>query len=112
MKLNCEDHEDISVMNIKGELIADEIERFRKTVQDRLDGGQVRDFVLDCSEMDFIDSQGLESFIWLQDQCAERLGQVRLAGCTDNVLTIFRLTRLAPRFDCHDDIDTAVKSLR
>ncbi|MFW6059163.1 MAG: STAS domain-containing protein [Phycisphaeraceae bacterium] len=112
MKLACEDYDDISVMSIKGELVADEIERFRKTVQQRFEQSRVRDFVLDCNEMDFIDSQGLESLLWLQDQCADRLGQIRLAGCHDNIRTIFRMTRLAPRFDCHDDVDAALKSLR
>ena len=112
MKISCEDYDQISVMSIKGELNADEVERFHKTAQERLAGEQVRDFVLDCEQMEFIDSQGIEALLWLQDQCAERLGQVRLACCDENVRTILELTRLAPRFACHDDIDGAVKSLR
>ncbi len=112
MKLACENYETICVMSIKGELIADDIENFHKAVQQRLEGDQVRDFVLDCAEMDFIDSKGLEALLWLQDQTAERLGQTRMVGCQANVRTILELTRLALRFDRHDEIDQAVKSLR
>lgn len=112
MKLMYEDYDDISVMSVKGELVADDVERFRKTVQQRFEESQIRDFVLDCAGLDFLDSQGIEALLWLQDQCADRLGQVRLAACPENVRTILHMTRLAPRFDCHDDIDAAVKSLR
>ena len=110
MKLQCEDHDRHTVMSIKGELIADDIDRLRREVLERLES-RVHDFVLDLSAMEFIDSNGLETLMWMQDQCADRLGQVRLAACRDNVQKILEITRLAARFDRHDDVDSAVKGL-
>lgn len=74
-------------------------------------GDKTRDFVLDMSSVQFIDSQGLESLLWLQDQCLEKLGQVRLAGCPDNVSTILRITRLNDTLQSHSNIENAIRSL-
>ena len=56
--------------------------------------------------------RGLETLLWLQDQCLENLGQVRLAGCPDNVQTILRITRLQEALIACNDIQTAVESLQ
>ena len=59
-----------------------------------------------------MDSAALETLLWLQDQSAQRLGQVRLAQLSENVAAILHLTRLDKRFDTHGDVESAVKSLR
>jgi len=111
MKLSHEDYDQLTVLAVRGELEGDEADRFRKAALERMDA-KVRDFVLDLGEMEHIDSQGLEALLWLQDQCAENLGQVRLACPKPHVRTILHMTRLAGRFDTHDDVDTAIHSLR
>ncbi len=111
MKIHHEDYDQLTVIKIKGDLISDETDRLRRIAVERMDE-RIRDFVLDLSEMEFVDSKGLETLIWLQDQSADRLGQIRLAACQETVLKILEITRLASRFDCHDEIDAAVKSLR
>lgn len=111
MKLTHEDYDHMTVMTLRGDLTADGAEEFRKATMARLNA-QVRDFVLDVSGVEFVDSKGLEAFLWLQDQAGERLGQIRFAAVHENVKKIFELTRLAPRLDCHGDVDAAVKSLR
>ncbi|MAE62993.1 MAG: hypothetical protein CMJ18_01870 [Phycisphaeraceae bacterium] len=110
MKLTHEDHGQMTVMLIRGELTADQSEQFHKDVLERI-AEQVRDFVLDIGEMDYIDSKGLEAFVWPQDHVADQLGQVHLARMTDNVRKIFEITRLLSRFDCHDDVESAVEIL-
>ena len=111
MKVSFEDYDQLTVMAIKGEMLAEDIDRFRKDSIDRMNSG-IRDFVIDMANLEFIDSKGLETLLWLQDQCAERLGQVRLSGLRDNIRQIMTMTRLSPRFDCHEGIDAAIKSLR
>jgi anti-anti-sigma factor len=111
MKITHEDYDQLSVLTIQGDLTADQIDLFRKTVDDRMNAN-TRDFVLDVQAMEFIDSRGLEAILWLQEQTGEKLGQVRLAGLTDNVSTILELTRLTPMLDCHASVELAVKSLR
>lgn len=111
MKLSHEDYDELTVMAVKGELEGEETDRFRKAVLERMEA-KVRDFVLDLAELEHIDSGGLETLLWLQDQCAEQLGQVRLAACQEHVTQILQMTRLASRFDAHADVDSAIKSLR
>lgn len=110
MKIAHEDREQLSVMSLKGDLVGEEANRFRRATIERMDA-EARDFVIDLGAMDAIDSQGLEALLWLQDRCAERLGQVRLAACRAHVLTILEMTRLAGRLETHDDTDAAIRSL-
>jgi anti-sigma B factor antagonist len=111
MKLTHEDYEHVTVMTLKGDLTADHVDKLRQLALERIDK-QVRDFVLDITEVEFVDSKGLETLLWLQERCGEHLGQLRLAGATANVDKILGFTRLSPRFDRHPDVQTAVKSLR
>jgi anti-sigma B factor antagonist len=111
MKLSHEDYDHLTVLALHGDFTADDVDAFRQGVGERM-GRQVRDFVLDVREVEFIDSRGLETLLWLQEQCGEKLGQVRLAGATPNLEKILQVTRLAPRFDRHPGVDAAIKSLR
>lgn len=110
MKISCQDKGPVTILSISGDLSVDEAARFQRDTLQRLDQN-VRDFVLDLESLDFIDSRGLESLLWLQDKCSELLGQVRLAACPDHIQKVLEVTRLNSRFDCHPDVDSAVQSL-
>jgi len=110
MKITCQHHDQQAILTLRGELTIDEVDQFRKAMLDHMDN-KTRDFVLDMSQAQFIDSQGLESLLWLQDQCLERLGQIRLAACPDNIKTILRITRLSDAIQSHENIPDAIKSL-
>jgi anti-sigma B factor antagonist len=111
MKLSYEDHNTVTVLTISGELTADQSDTFRRACQDRLDSG-IRDVVLDVEYLTLIDSAGLELLLALMDEVADRGGQVRLVNPDDTVRKILQLTRLDRRFNIHDSIESAAKSLR
>lgn len=111
MKLNHEQFDQITVVKLAGELTADDVEPLRRMVNERL-AEQTRDFVLDLSETEFVDSRGLETLLWIGEQAGERLGQLRLLSPNDNVRTILHVTRLSPSFETHEDLDSALASLR
>lgn len=110
MKITCQNNERYTVFSLRGELTTDEIDEFRKEALEQMDS-KTHDFVLDMSQVPFIDSKGLETLLWLQDQCLDKLGQVRLAACPDNIKTILRITRLSDTITACDTIDSAVESL-
>ena len=110
MKLTYEDKGPVTVLSIRGDLSVEEIAQFQRETLMKIEE-DVRDFVLDLESLNFIDSSGLETLLWLQDKCAELLGQVRLAGCPEHIQKVLEVTRLAGRFDCHPDVDAAVTSL-
>mgnify|MGYP001801524895 CR=1 FL=1 len=110
MKLSHEDHHELSVLTLKGDLASDETDRFRRAALERIEA-RIRDFVLDLENLESIDSQGLETLLWLQEQCDERLGQVRLAACQEQMRDVLKMTRLAARFECCDSVESAIRSL-
>lgn len=111
MKLSYEDHGVITVLTISGELTADQADAFRRSVGERFAAG-ARDVVLNIEHLTLVDSVGLELLLWLLDEVAERGGQVRLVKPDDMVRKILELTRLDRRFDIHDTLESAGKSLR
>lgn len=111
MKLSYEDHGAITVLTISGELTADQADAFRRAVADRFTAG-ARDVILSLEHMSLVDSAGLELLLWLLDEVSDRGGQVRLVKPDDLVAKILELTRLDRRFDTHQTLEAAGKSLR
>ena len=68
--------------------------------------------VLDLEHLTFIDSAGLEALLWVIDEAAQRGGQVRVVKPDPTVSKILEISRLDRRFNIHDTIESAAKSLR
>ena len=111
MNVKCEDYDHVTVVALVGELVADNVNLFRKEVDERL-SRKVRFFVVDLERTTFLDSKWLESLLWLQEQCDENLGQMRLCKPDDSCRKILSVTRLDNRFDIFSDVAEAVKSMR
>ncbi len=101
----------VSILRMRTELTADNCEPFRTQAKARLDDG-ARDLVLDMSNLETIDSQGLETLLWLDDTCVERLGQVRLASCQEHIVKILEMTRLTARLRAEATVEAAIASLQ
>jgi anti-anti-sigma factor len=111
MNIRCEDYDHVTVVELAGEFTNDSVETFRKQIDERLER-KVRFFVVDLEHASFIDSKGLESLLWLQEQCDEHLGQVRLCRPDETCRKILNVTRLDGRFDIFADVTEAVKTMR
>ena len=101
----------VTVLSVSGELSGEGVAPFREQVMQRLDSPGQRDIVLDLTELDGVDSGGLEALLALQDAAAERLAHLRLAGCPEALATVLRLTRLTDRFDMDRSVDEALATL-
>ena len=111
MNIKCEDYDHVTVVTISGEFNAEAVENFRKQIDERL-GRKVRFFVIDLQQTTFIDSKGLETLVWVQEQCDERLGTIRLCNPDETCRKILQVTRLDGRFDVFADVTEAVKTMR
>jgi anti-anti-sigma factor len=109
MNIQAESYGHALILNLSGELNADSLEAFRQTVDRHLEGKEVVDLVLNLASVPFIDSEGLECLLDLQDRLAERLGQVKLVRPGDNVATVLEMTRLKSRFEIYRDVPEAAK---
>lgn len=111
MMVKCEDYDHVSVIALQGELVHDTLDAIKKQFDHRIDN-KMRFFVLDLQNATFIDSKGLELLLWMQEQCDERLGQLRLCNPDENCRKILHVTRLEGRFDIFEDVSEAVKTMR
>jgi anti-anti-sigma factor len=111
MNIRAEDYDHVTVVSVTGELTSEGTETFRRQIEERLER-KVRFFVIDLQQTTFVDSKGLETLIWVQEQCDERLGQVRLCNPDETCRKILQVTRLDGRFDVFADVTEAVKTMR
>lgn len=112
MRCSHEIYDRVCVLTVQGDILSDHAAALKAQVEQDIEQQGVHDVVLELADVEFIDSQGLETMLWIQDACAEKLGQVRLAATQENVDKILEITRLASRFDTHPDVETAMRSLR
>jgi anti-anti-sigma factor len=111
MNIKCEDYDHVTVLSINGEFTSEATESFRKQIEERLER-KVRFFVIDLQQTTFLDSKALETLLWLQEQCDERLGTVRICNPDETCRKILHVTRLDGRFDVFADVAEAVKTMR
>ena len=109
MKLKIQDYNDVTVVELQGDLDADVVELFQNEITDIVTNRQTV-VVLDMSVVGFIDSQGLEQLLWTRDYCNENTRELRLAGLDENCARILEITRLANEFDHYGELAEAVKS--
>ena len=111
MKMSFQDYDFITVLTLSGEYTIDDTDQFARAVRERRKSG-IRDVLIDCEHLEFIDSAGLESWIRLQEELGMEGGQFRLVNPEDTVKKILELTRLDLAFEAHAEVELAVKSLR
>ena len=109
MKLKIQDYNDVTVVELHGDLDADVVELFQNAITDIVKKHRTG-IVLDMSAVGFIDSQGLEQLLWTRDHCNENTRELRLAGLDENCTKILEITRLANEFDHYAELAEAVKS--
>ncbi len=109
MRINTQNYNDVTVIELQGELDNDVAEGLKATVTETV-GAQRRRLILDMSNVNFIDGQGLELLLWIHQYCRQNRVQLKLAGLDENCLKILEITRLKDEFDCHAELAGAVKS--
>ncbi|MFH0800169.1 MAG: STAS domain-containing protein [Pseudomonadota bacterium] len=108
MNIEVKQENGIHVMHCGGSLDADTVSAFKKIAYDLVSGGATR-FVIDCTNLTFIDSMGLGVLISLLRRVRSRSGDVKVAALSDEVKTIFEITRLHRLFEVCADWNAAVR---
>ncbi len=109
MRIKTQDYNDVTVIELQGELDGDMNTSLRNTMTDIVTAGKAG-VVLHVSGIGFIDSEGLELLLWIKEYCAENHCQFRIAGLDENCAKILEVTRLASEFDLYSELGEAVKS--
>ena len=109
MKVRTQDYNDVTVVELQGELDSEFTELFKNTVTDII-ATHKAGIVLDMCGVGFVDSKGLEQLLWAKEYCNENKCQLRLAGLDENCAKILEVTRLENEFDRYAELAEAVKS--
>jgi len=109
MKIKVQDYNEVTVVELQGELDGDFAEMLENTITDIVKNRKTG-VVIDMSGVGFIDSQGLEQLLWSRDFCNDNKRAMRLAGLDENCARILEITRLADEFDHYAELAEAVKS--
>ena len=109
MRIKTQDYNNVTVVELQGDLDGDFVEMFQNTITDIIAANKAG-IVLDVSGVGFIDSQGLEKLLWSRDYCNENKSEIRLAGLDENCAKILEITRLENEFDRYAELTEAVKS--
>src|SRR5436190_22036605 len=110
--MKCEEYNNICVLTPTGELSGPEAAAARTTVNELIDKKHLIDFVFDLEKTTFIDSEGLETLLWVKQKAENLFGQLKLANLDENCKKILEITRLEHRFECHTDLTGALKTMR
>jgi anti-sigma B factor antagonist len=68
------------------------------------------DLILNFSEVSFIDSSCLGVLVSMSKALREDKGDIKLVGLSDDVRSIFQITRLDRVFEIFKELDTAVNA--
>ena len=109
MKIKNQDYNDVTVVELHGELDGDVVEIFKNNIVDLISKNKKK-IVLDMSGVVFIDSLGLEQLLWVRDYCDQNRRELRLAGLDENCMRILEITRLENEFDHYPELTEAVMS--
>ena len=109
MRIKTQDYNDVTVVELQGELDCEVSGQLRNTITDVVSAGRTG-IVLHMSGIGFIDSEGLSLLLWIKGYCAENNCQFRIAGLDENCSKILEITCLNSEFDLYSELAEAVKS--
>ena len=109
MNITAESHLTVVVFSIQGDLTTDEVDQFKRTIKESI-CEESSDAILDCNELEHIDSAGLEALIWLLDELKQRGCKLRLTCLHETVIRAFEITRLDRVFNTSETVEAAARS--
>ena len=89
--------DDVTLIEVGGQLIVGNRQLLKEQVLDQLERGD-RKFILDFSKTDYIDSSGLGVLVTLSKKIREQGGQLSLVSLSEDLRTLFELTKLDTLF--------------
>lgn len=110
MKVELSKQGKIGVLKTIGRLDASNEKEFKDKFQSYLE--ETVYFIMDFSELDFIDSTGLGAIISSLKKVAELDGDIYIANLQDKPRMLFEITRAYKIFEVFDDVETAIQALK
>lgn len=110
MGLTTREENGVVIVTVDGQLIVSNRQQLKQAVIDELDKGATK-FVVDFGETGYIDSSGLGLLVTLSKRVGEAGGALRLSSLSDDLGSLFELTKLDTLLDIYDTVEQAVEGL-
>lgn len=101
MGFQVSQNDEITLVEVEGQLIVGNRQELKQQVLERLEGGD-RKFVIDFANTGYIDSSGLGVLVSLSKKIREQGGELRLSSLNEDLRTLFELTKLDTLFRIAD----------
>jgi len=88
------------------------IERMSNNLKELLESQEGGRFVFDFSQVTYMSSSALGMLIGLQRRIAQRGAQLKLTGIGEEIMEVFRITKLDTVFDIYKEASAAVEAFR
>jgi anti-anti-sigma factor len=88
------------------------IERMSAGLKDLIEKAAEGRFLFDFDRVAYLSSSALGMLIGLQRRVLQRQGKMKLAGINNEVMEVFRITKLDTVFDMYKDEVSAVEAFR
>jgi len=109
MSFDVQKKDDVTVIDVKGQLIVGNRQELKQKVLDELEAG-ARKFLIDFAGTGYIDSSGLGVLVSLSKKIREQGGELRLANLNEDLRTLFELTKLDSLFHIANNREAALAS--
>ena len=109
MKIHEQTSGAVAVLKPAGPLAQDDAKVFKDHVTRNL-GVHLGRFVVDMSDVPFVDSAGLEALVDVTEQLSQSGRSLKLCSANKTIREVLHLTNLAAQFDLFEDVNTAVRS--
>ncbi|MCA9275287.1 MAG: STAS domain-containing protein [Phycisphaerales bacterium] len=110
MRIETNRHGAVSVVRPDGPVINGDDAALLKNEAFSVLGETLGRFVIDTTEMTFVDSCGLEALVDITDEVGAGGHQLKLCGVSETLREILMLTGLTSKFQQYEDVQSAVRS--
>jgi len=83
---------------LSGNIYLEEVKEIKETFTSLINQGQ-KCFLIDLSQVDYIDSAGLGALVYIQKRTLKNGGRIKIKGLQGIVKELFELTRLTKVFE-------------
>ena len=110
--ITSDEYNGVCVINVGAELSGEVLDTTRKLVDKMIDDRHIVSFAVDIEKCPFIDSEGLETLLWIKRRSDELFGMMKVVNPDEHCRKIFEITRLDSRLDIEHDLAAALKGMR
>jgi len=112
MKFKVEQRGTITIISLQGSLMGGPDAAILNSQLHELLAEGKKLVVLDLTGVEFMNSSGLGMLIGGASTVKNAGGRLKLAHASEKILTLIKITKLAPVFEHHNSVSTAVESFK